>query len=290
VPGAEIGACDTQVVVGQPGFLVESGLFNDTPDGRKAAAYYQEHAKETGCSIRFLYARKTADGVYFPPGLIFERSLLPRERAAFPWSGITVEGVGDMSKSIKDEARQQLVEVLGEERAKAIIDQLTAGSETLKDMGVRFKEITGEAEAPNRGNETEGEAVKEKETEAAEGTLLEAVPEEFSVVLSPEAITAVAKEVRSGLNDDMTALLEGVTQGLSDLKAVVTKMSDGVDQLTVAEDQRITEKVANLPRATVYRIQRPTQRAAEKDADSQVDKDLLARGKRALYGNETEGV
>ncbi len=276
VPGAVVGTCDTQVVIGQPGFLVESGLFDETPDGRKAAAYYREHAKEYGCSIRFLYARKTGDGVYLPPGLIVERSILPRERAAFPWSGITMEGVSDMSKQMHDDARAELAKVLGVERAQEIIDQLTAGSETLKELGVRFKELAPVA------NAEEPIVAVAKSAEAASVGNDELT--EFSVVLSPEAVGAVAKEVRSGLNADLATLLQDLTVGLQEMKTALANMSTGMDRLSQVEEERIAEKVANLPRATVRRIQRPTQQSP--DELNTARESLLDVGKRALYGDK----
>jgi len=291
VPGAAVGTCDTQVVIGQPGFLVESGLFDDTPDGRKAAAYYREHAKEYGCSIRFLYARRTGDGIYLPPGLIVERSLLPRERAAFPWSGITVEGVSDMSKQVHDDARAELAKVLGDERAKEIVDQLTMGSRTLKELGVRFKELAPADNAEPTGaveNESAdsvsagatGGTVEATATKADTGDELS----EFSVVLSPEAVTAVAKEVRTGLNTDLATLLQGLTDGLQEMKAALTNLSAGMDRLSQAEEERIAEKVANLPRATVRRIMRPTQQPAVEPTSA--SESLMDVGKHSLYGDK----
>jgi hypothetical protein len=73
IPGSDVGTCDYQAIVGEPGMLLESGLFDATPRGERAAAYYRQKAADTGASIRFLWANRTADGVFLPPVMILER-------------------------------------------------------------------------------------------------------------------------------------------------------------------------------------------------------------------------
>lgn len=260
VPGSNIGTTDYQAVVGDPGFLLESGLFDDTEAGRRAAAYYKAHAKETGASIKFLYANRSPDGIYTPPGAILERSLMRRERAAFPWSALELSEVTKMAK-ISREKREELETVLGEELAVGILDQLDASAEALKQAGIRSKEA---AETTNQAADPEpdpegspilpipgGEAAKE------------ATPQEggeFELVLTPEALEAVAEKAAGVIAQQLAQLaaqLNSALDGLTKLRTAVEKNAQDVQELKRGDDAKIAEKVAHLPRATLRQIQAP---------------------------------
>lgn len=309
VAGSSIGSCDTQVVVGQPGFLVESGLFDDTDDGRRAAVYYREHAKEMGMSIKFLFSNRTEDGVYLPPGMIIERSVLPRTRAAFPWSGLTLKEASEMAKASK-EAVEELARVLGEERAAEIVGDLETGAKSLQALGVRWKDTSGEAEVATEAVEETAEtpaaeaapaaeAVEEEtpetdETEKAADVVATPAPElpaEMSLVLDEAALSEIAKQaagvVNAQLSDLLTAQIGALTERLETLHAAVAKQSADIADLRRGDDERIAEKVANLPRATIRAaITRPVQEAREeaKAAAGENQQPLAEVGKRALYG------
>jgi hypothetical protein len=76
---------------------------------------------------------------------------------------------------------------------------------------------------------------------------------------------------------------------VGELRTVTKAMSADVARLSENEDLRIAEKAADLPRATVRRILRPTQR--EKALEMQPDEPQGANvtftdiGKRTLYGD-----
>ncbi len=270
VPGSEIGTCDTQVITGEPGFLVESGLFAENAAGQRAAAYFAEHAKEYGGSIKFVYSRRTVDGVYLPPGLILERSVLPRERAAFPWSTVAVWEVEKMA-GINEAKLAELKKILGDELADQVVAGLDASAERLKAAGVRWKEA--------RATEDQ---VLAAEPPAAAATALE-------VVLTPEAIAAVVKETTAAV---LAAVQPALVADLAGVQQEVAKLTAAVAAVQQADDEKLAEKVRNLPRATVKALQsdgviRPTQRQGEGSAAAQA-KSLQARGLQTLYGARPE--
>ena len=305
VPGADIGECDFQAVVGKPGFLLESGTFNDDEDGRRAAAYYRAHAKEYGASIKFLYKTKSDDGVILPPGLIIERSLLPKSRAAFPYSGIAIQETTTMA-AITKEKMDELVAVLGEERAQEIVGQLEQNAESLKAIGIRFKELKvpsedekqestpasahGEAAAPGPLSQqaTAGEKaaavlpVAEPTPPVLEALEAVSLPEEWSLTLSPEAIASISKEVGDGLEGKVLDPLRQFGERLDTLQAAVSQLSAAIQGLKVSDEERLAEKAANMPRATIRRLQRPSQ--DNPTVGEQTQTSLADVGHKTLYG------
>lgn len=273
VPGSNIGTVDFQGVIGEPGILLESGLFDDTPDGRRAAEYYGARAKETGASIKFFYAKRTPDGIFEPPGVIVERSLLPRDKAAFPWSALDISEVPTMAK-LSQEKQRMLAEVLGEDRAVEIIAQVESSAEALKEAGVRFKELgasggdgatTNEAAGQPDTTPTDPEPVLEEAKEIAPAA--QDQPTDFELVLSTEAIDAVAEKAAGavasrlqGIEAQFGQLAAAMQSALNDqtvLRTVVEKMAQDLEALKRDDEVKVAEKVAHLPKATVRAMQAP---------------------------------
>lgn len=309
IPGAKIGECDYQAVVGEPGFLLESGTFDDSEAGRRAASYYKAHAKETGASIKFLYANRSPDGVYTPPGAILERSLMRRERAAFPWSALQLSEVSKMAK-ISQEKREELEAVLGTDLAVTILDQLDSNAEMLKQAGVRAK-----ASAKPEDGEDEKEETTEAATPEDEAPVEEVVPAdeeddeedmekaakapsldggEYELVLTEDALNAVAEKAAGAIQgqlDQIAAALKAALDDVKSLRTVVEKNAQDVQAMKQSDEAKVAEKVANLPRATVRRLQagdeyRATQskEAVEaKAGDDPMADDWLARLKRVVH-------
>lgn len=309
VPGSNIGTVDFQAVVAQPGFLLESGLFDDTEAGRRAGAYYQEHAKETGASIKFLFANRTPEGVFLPPGRIIERSLLPRGRAAFPWSALDIAEVEKMAQ-LSQEKQQALEEILGKDLAVKIVDQLETSAEMLKEAGVRFKEV-GNAEQitqaappePEPEPDTDGTpilpipggdavAAKEETGNAPEPATLQSGGE-FELVLTPETLDAVAEKAAGAVEVRLAAIqtqLQGAFDGqFNSLRAAVEKLAQDMTALQRADDEKVAEKVAHLPRATVRAAQAPQlyratkDKAAQEPAEGETTDDMLSRLMQTAY-------
>lgn len=273
IPGADVGGCDFQAVIGEPGFLLESGLFDQTPAGEKAAAYYAEHAGEYGCSIKFLYVNRTDDGVYLAPGVIVERSLLPKGKAAFPWSALSLSEVAKMAQ-LDDAKRAELERVLGNDLAAVVLGQLEESAKTLAGAGIRFKEVVEADAAAAEKQDAETVVAADGETAAGEGEKsLAGQPDPvqaLEVVLEPEVLASVAEQAKASIvaqiPEMVTAQTQPLSDGLKDLRAAVEKLAGDVAALARSDEAKVAEKVANLPRATVRLAQgmyRPTAIAKE---------------------------
>ena len=290
IPGSNVGTCDYQAIVGEPGMLLESGLFDATPNGERAAAYYRQKSAQTGASIRFLWANRTADGTYLPPGMILERSLLPRANAAFPWSGLQLTEVEAKMRKPRPDALAELAAVLGAEEADRIVSGIEANAKELADAGVRFKEVGNETEpeaetvvevvATEPPAEDEApETTTAKEVTVAEVPIVEqpAAPQAFDAVFSDETLKAMAEGVAATtaavvmqlLKAEVTKSLQTFADALANMEKQIATLSESTTKLAKREDERIAEQVGLLPRATLKAITstpfsaRPSQRAAE---------------------------
>jgi len=308
IPGSDVGTCDYQAIVGEPGMLLESGLFDATPRGERAAAYYRQKAADTGASIRFLWANRTADGVFLPPGMILERSLLPRANAAFPWSGLQLTDVEAKMRKPRPDAVAELAAVVGDEEAERIVAGIEKNAHELADAGVRFKEVGAETE-PEVVTEVEAKAETEETEPVVEDEVKEtavapeapaavipevAAPQAFDAVFSAETLKAMAAEVAATTAAEVakneSALLTGP---LTLIAEALKELQTAVAALTKRDDERIKEQVGLLPRATLKAIssapvnERPSQRGmaqASKEADG--DKLSFAEiAKQTLYGD-----
>lgn len=314
-PHSDIGTCDFQALIGTPALLLESGVFDETPAGRKAARYYQEHASEQGGSIEFLWTNRTPDGIYEPPGVIVRRSLLPKRYAAFPWSSMSTKE-SKMSKQ-RSEVVAEFAKMmdLSEADAEKVLSHLEDGAKELKDYGIRWKETDTPDDAPAADVAPTAEApetevapeLTEKEVAAAEPeSLIVGEPAlhevaALEVVLDPTALELVVKQVAAAMQpalaevqtkiDAALAKFAEVAQNMLAVGEVATGAQAGVKELSAAveilrksDDEKLSEAVRNLPRATVKSLttQRPSQRTpdvGEKEAES-----LLATGLKTLYG------
>lgn len=310
---SDIGRCDFQLLVGEPPVLVESGLFDETPAASRAAQYYLKHAVEQGGSIEFLWTDLTPDGVFNPPGVIVRRSVLPRQYASFPWSGLLVKE-HKMSKT-RPEQIAEFAKVIGvtPEEAEQMIEQIESGAKELADYGVRWKEIqAADAEPESAENAPQAEESSEQPAEPAEkstatdegaaqqvenadGDQEEAA--EIEVVLTPETLSAIIEQVSTGITERFQTAISTLEEriqtldgGLAEfdmaLKAIsasVKAYEAKIEALQVADDEKIAQAVRDLPRATVKNLtaaQRPTQREAEAvSAES-----MLERGIKTLHG------
>ena len=276
VPGTRIGDCDFMAL--SDGFLLESGLFDLTPMGERAKTYLIEHP-DSEVSITFAYRNRSRDGVYAPPGFIIERSILPAGTAAFPWSSISLMEMDTMA-TISDTKRKALADILGEDVAGEVLAGMERGAKVLQAAGVRFKELAQPEEVGGSAGMGGLEAAPIEVTQPAG---MESITE---FELSDEALDGIAEKLwqRFGVlvEKSITPLDEQVRRTAHAVEA----MGADLARLTEAEDERIAEKAANLPRATVRRLLRPTQEKslAEQPEAPTGAGSLLDIGKKTLYG------
>lgn len=319
IPHSDVGTCDFQALIGEPGLLLESGLFDDTFAGRKAAAYYGEHAPEMGASLEFLWMNRTPEGVHMPPGVIVRRSLLPYARASFPWSSLAMKE-NNMSNQ-RPEVVAEFARVLGitDDQAEQMLLHLESGAKELKDYGIAWKETdvvatpaAAEAvvETPSKDAPTSEvvESVSKSEDAAPEvavttATASEAVQalaaaEPLEVVLTPDALQMIVKQTIDAVQPLINAIdaklaelaqnMLGVAQEQVAYGTAMKEVRGTVDKLSTADEAKITEAVRNLPRATVKSLtapaQRPTQRQVEAETADTNGETMLDKAHKTLYG------
>ena len=209
---------------------------------------------------------------------------------------------------MSQEKRDELEEVLGEDLAVQIIDQIDASAEALKQAGVRSKEAAAAsngASSPRASSPPDGADGAEQAADApaappqadagqvAKEALVAAANagDELEFVLTPDAMKEMAKEAAALVSvqlSDLAAQLKATLDGLTGLRAAVEKNAQDVLLLQQADEAKIAEKVANLPRATVRRIQAPeiyraTQKEATAPDEAEATGDFLSRLKHIVH-------
>lgn len=310
----DLGICDRQALIGDPGFLLETGVFDDTPAGRKAAAYYREHAEENAGSIEFLWTRRTSDKVYLAPGVIVRRSVLPRDYAAFPYSSMLTKELTMPQQRPEVIAEFAKMLEITDAQAAAMLEHLESGAKQLQDYGIRWKEADAaeepaapvlidtplpdsQPEPQSDVKETDVVAEPSVEPAAVSDTPVEPV-EAVEVVLAPEAMTSLAAQaaevlrpVLDALNTQVAQLAEALvtlTGWQQTVTAEVKEMQTTVGKLATTDDEKIAAAVRNLPRATVKTLngslQRPTQRTETAPAPVATEESMAQRALKTLYG------
>ena len=276
VPGADIGTCDFQDVVGR--FLVESGTFDDTARGRKAAEYFEEAEDEHGVSIGYRYEKADRGDKVYDWLQFIERSVAPKAAVANSWTMFKTIG-----GKVEEKKKAFLDKVLGEDLAKEVI--MTAETQTKELEGeVAFKALGEKAqglvdaiasvsdpavkaqlETALQGLQTallekgKEEAVSDAEEDSADGSDAPVALEQLKGVVV-EAIKPLAETI-TGLQSQLTELQTGQKEQGEKITAQETALA----ALQKSDD----EKVVNLfyPRA------RSVGQAASTSADTIVDKD-----------------
>ena len=160
---------------------------------------------------------------------------------------------------VDEEKRKALVALVGAEEAEHMLAGLSAGAETLKQVGVRFKEATEPAAQP-----------------AA------AAPVEQEFVLSETAVKALSDLVGGALAERWAAQEKAQQTAVADLRTLVQGLAADVAALKQGDEERLAARVRELPRATVKAILRPTQTGQPAPATEK--NDLSAVAAKTLYG------
>jgi len=133
-PPIDLGDCDFQAVHGR--MLIESGTFRDRAVGKAVA----QKAADYQMSIGFRHPRNEPDtaGV-FEHIVIFERSLVPKGKAANPFTSLTVQGVDIMS--VQKEKMAELERLLGgKAEANAFLAAAAGTQKEAEAAGNAYKE------------------------------------------------------------------------------------------------------------------------------------------------------
>jgi hypothetical protein len=139
LPHTRIGEPLWKAVEGR--YLLEAGVFDNTPMAQKVAAHLKEHGAEYGLSHGYLYnPGDREDGVYDWMHK-FETSLLPVGWAANAWTAFSVIDQKEVSTMVDSKKRSELITLAGGD--EALVDGFlkTASERTaaLEGEGVKHK-------------------------------------------------------------------------------------------------------------------------------------------------------
>lgn len=158
VDGLDIGECDFNAMSGR--ILVESGTFKEA----WIAEAIQKAAPELQVSIGFTHpAHEPVNGVYKEIRR-FERSILPKGRAANARTSFYVKGAKEMA-TIKEKFDELMAMLGGEDRAKELVSMAEAIQKEADDSGAAFKEADEPAAEPVAEEKAKKPAVPEPEEE-----------------------------------------------------------------------------------------------------------------------------
>jgi hypothetical protein len=268
-PGVDLGACDFQAMHGR--VLIESGTFRDPIIGARV----KEHARELQVSIGFTHPIDEPHQGVFQNIRRFERSLLPRGKAANPFTGISVIKENGMNQA-KELALKAL---LGDDYGK--VAAVLAGAETTEkaaeDAGVRFKDATPPADAvtppaaptaaPTVGETTKAAATAETKADAPPAPGAEAAPAEdegadltFIGDMTPDEFTAL---MVSAMSQALAPLMEAMGKTTMAMSKAIDATSagqkeakdakDATGAAVAALDRRVKELEGDAPKAGGFR-------------------------------------
>jgi hypothetical protein len=226
VPGADIGTCDFQGLIGR--MVVESGSFKDDELGRAAKAYLKAHPDMPfGMSIGFLFREgDERDGVY--EWLRFrERSICPPGTAANPFTGFSIGGLPIMQ--LDERKSLFLKEMFGAEMAAGIIEDAERRTKQLEEANVRHKA----AEDPD-------EAAAKGDAAAAAGDVSDPTDAAGAGDPTTSADGDLAEQIKT-----LVATMGGVKTALDEIAGIKTRL-DGFDAALKALKASDDEKVAAL--------------------------------------------
>lgn len=272
-PGSKVGECEFQMRV--KNFLIEAGPWDDSIRAKRAMKWVEEN--EAGVSVGFFYnPKKFIDGVYKDEVIFFERSVLKKKHASCPYTDAkTISG-----RLIEMSHKKDLVEMIGEEETKAILEGAKDASKDLEKQGVAFKEENQEKtlgegllEQVKKLSEGDlkalyalaGKLLKVEEKEVEEKEVKEEVvgekqedkekqveaPEEVQFRLDDAAIKAIAEAVKEMLPDN--SKLEAEIAALKEATESASKV------LTEQVETKVKEVFEDLPKATIYRATKVTE-------------------------------
>jgi hypothetical protein len=189
-------------------FVMAMGQFYGSAPAQAAKAYYAKHAKDTGISHGFAYPADHKAGKQYHRFNTFEISLLPRGTEANWYTSL--EGVKQMA--VDGEKLDYFKQVFGEEHAARILEDWDKRGKALEELGVAYKDFTGQDLTPSAEATKQALAKADKAFADLLGEVLQT---------SAEPITAATEAVKAAkatdqrvdeLERQVKALTEQVTQ------------------------------------------------------------------------------
>jgi hypothetical protein len=234
VKGSDFGDIIWQAVSGR--ILVELVRVDDTPHGDKmyhAVTHPEDHPSllpqgwKTSHGFVYLPWTKDDDGVYHFMHK-YESTALPAHRACNLFTSLSE--VRNMAKVTK-EKREALAELVGEDNAKAIIEDAEELTKALEGAGVEFKE-----EKVEEGESEDEEMEEEESDEEEEGKKEEASDRVMEIEMDEDLMKEIAQHV-----DVSGPVSTAVEQAL---KEMLPKALDGLfGELKTAIEGSVKETV-----------------------------------------------
>lgn len=168
------------------GFVVASGTFYDH---MQDVAERLAGAKDLGCSHGYLYRVGDKQNGVFKRYRSFEVSILPRP---FEANQLTLSGVGEEGSMLGAKQREAFVTYLGEDRTKAIEDQMTGLRALAETTGIDYKDVAAslvEPEAP-----VEATLVTPEVQAQIDAAVRRALAERDAAAVVPEPVAEAAVE------------------------------------------------------------------------------------------------
>ena len=296
--GLDIGATDFSAMDGR--MLVESGTFKENAPVASIAA----NPDAWQMSIGFTHPPNEPDasGVYHNVR-IFERSLLPRGRAANPFTAIAVSKEATDMASLKEKWIEFVQLFNGDEaKAKEFAAQSAETQKEIEAKGVAFKE--GDAAADASTTEAKAEGIEPEAEAAAEGDsvfvgdmlagefaslLTKSISEALTPMLTAQAelgkrveaaetATKEMREVDKATHDAVTSVLKGF---------VTTK--EEADKSMAALDARVKELEGDAPgQRAGYRASADVNTITQKQMKQVQPPDELAKMAAFLFGGQPD--
>ena len=257
-PGTRHGVAEWVGRIGH--FAVAAGRFDDTPAGKAAQQHYAKAGGSYGMSHGFTYdPGQKRDNVYHQFNT-FEVSVLPREKAANPYTQFTE--VFDMEMT--DEKRAFLARVLGsDDLADQLITATEERSKAMESLDVRYKDFV-QMDAPAIEAEPVAEAAKD------------------DMPMEDGAPVEDAAPAPSGMGEFVTSITEDVAVLANAVNSLIGKL-DAIQQAGAAEKARHEQAEATL-HAEIKALReaidlRP--RSATTDPATEVEKSALTEAIKA---------
>jgi hypothetical protein len=243
--GVDIGTCDFSTVVGR--MAIEGGTINS-----EIAQVLKDTADDYQMSRGFAHPpNEPVDGVYYKIKT-FERSLLPRGKAANPFTAFQVNKERDMA-TMKEKIEELAKRFFGGDSAKAeaLLAQVQQTDKELGDSGVAFKsDGAADSDATNASSDSlpaDGQDEKKAEDDSSDDVMFvgDYTIDELVDALAPAIASALSEAMKPTISELETtkAALHEAQKELNDLKAIKIKEADAVSEL----DKRVKQLEGDAP-------------------------------------------
>jgi hypothetical protein len=273
--GIDIGTTDYAAVIGR--MRIEGGTIE-----KEFAEAVMRNPQDYQLSIGFAHPISEPAAGVFKQIRTFERSLLPRGKAANPFTSIQIQQESDMA-SMQEKVKSLADRFFGGDvaKAEALASEVIAQSKEIEGAGVAFKAEGETAKA----EETKATEVKAEEVKA-EGDMAEVVdetdveetdsatfvgdmtPDEFAQLIAGAIAKAIAPLM--GQMDEAKAAAQAVQKELSTSKEASGKA-------IVALDQRVKELEGDAPGAKGFRASQAKETLKESPPAQPASEDDIAR-------------